>query len=183
MRRALERDLAAAILCTMLAAAAEAQSTVAIVDGPQPTTTLTAVVSDQARVQLPSGISFNATSVERPIESDAVSVLLDRIVLPTPTAQVRLSVQAAATSFTPPIAGVTTWDAADVSWTAGQWSNAEGGAGTLSPTTYSTIATSHADVSSSSTDGLFFTLAAKPTVTRAGNHTLAIVWKIEAIDP
>ena len=183
MWRTPDKSLAAAVISTVLVATVEAQSTVHIVDGPPPMTTLSAVVSDQARVQLPSGIRFNVSSVERPIASDAVSVVLDRVVLPTSTAQVRLAVQAATTGFTPPIAGATTWDASDVSWTAGQWSNAAGGAGTLSPTTYSAIATCHPDVSSCGTEELVFTLAAKPTVTSAGNHTLAIVWKVEALDP
>lgn len=183
MHRSWRTGFLAPAAFVMFAAAADAQSAVTVGEGPHATTTMSAMVSDQTRVHLPAGIAFNVTDVGRAIASDSVSILLDRIVLPTSTAQVRLSVQAAAPSFTPPVAGVTTWDAADVSWNEGQWSNASGAPGALSSSTYSAIVTCHADVSLCGTDRMSFTLAAKPAVSRAGNHTLTIVWKVEAIDP
>ena len=103
------------------------------------------------------------------------------IVLAAATNQLTISLQANAASFTPPVAGATTWAAGDVTWNAATWTNATGASGTLSNAAYNTVSTCTADTSTCSTTGLVFTLGAKPTVRRSGSHTIVVTWKFESI--
>lgn len=162
------------------AAAANAQTTVTLPDTSQ-TTTLTATVTDQARVTVPAGVTFNVSDVSTTTDSANASVTVSNIVLATAAKQLRVSLQAAAASFTPPVVAATTWAAGDVSWNAAAWTNAAGAAGTLSSAAYTPVATCTADVSSCSTNALVFTLAANAAVKRSGNHTLVVRWKFESI--
>jgi len=157
----------------------EAQSTVVLPDTSQ-TTVLTANVSEQATVTVPAGITFNVTNITVPTAASAASVTVSNIVLGTATKQLRLSVQGSAASFTPPVGGATTWSAGDVTWNAASWTNATGSSGTLSSASYNTVADCTADAANCSTTALVFTLAAKPTVKRSGNHTLTMTWKFES---
>ena len=178
--------LSAVILFSLVGGTAAAQTAVALPDAAQ-STTLTAAVTEQARVTLPAGISFNVTNVNSSTTEGNVPISVQNIVLSTATKQLRISLTANAASFTPPAAGATTWSASDVSWTAGpaggpnQWQNATGSAGTLSAAAYNTVATCTADTASCSITRLSFSLAAKPTVKRAGSHTLTVTWKFESI--
>ena len=146
-----------------------------------------AVEAEQARVTVPAGVSFNVTNVRSSTTHGDVAINVQNIVLSTATKQLRISLTANAASFTPPGAGATTWSASDVSWNAGpgggpnQWQNATGSTGTLSAAAYNTVATCNADTSSCSITKLSFTLGAKPTVKRAGSHTLIVTWKFESI--
>lgn len=169
-----------AVLTAAIAVAASAQTTVTLPDTSQ-TTTLTAAVADQARVTVPAGVAFTVNDVTTNSTSGAASVSVSNIVLATALKQLRLSVQAEAGAFTPPVGGAITWSAADVSWNAAVWTNAAGATGTLSNTAYNPVATCTADAASCSTAGLTFTLASKSTVKRSGNHTLTIRWKFESI--
>lgn len=166
----------------LLAAAgmAHAQTSVTLPDTSQ-TTTLTANVSEQARVTVPAGVSFNVADVTVATSAAGASVTVDSIVLATATKQLKVSLQANAASFTPPVGGATTWSASDVTWGVAAWTNGTGASGTLSNSTYNEVATCTADAASCSTTGLVFTLAAKPTVRRSGNHTLVVTWKFESI--
>ena len=157
-----------------------AQQSVALTDTSQ-TTTLTATVSEQARVTVPAGIAFNVTNVTASTAATAASVTVENIVLATATKQLRVSLQANAGSFTPPVVGATTWAAGDVTWNAPSWTNASGATGTLSNAAYTTVATCAADTAGCSTTGLVFTLGAKPTVKTSGDHTLVVTWKFESI--
>lgn len=168
---------AALLVVPMLAGA---QSTVTLPDTSQ-STTLTANVSEQAQVTVPAGVTFNVTDVASSTAASAASVTVDNIVLATATKQLKVSIQANASAFTPPVALATTWSASDVTWNASTWTNATGASGTLSDAAYGEVATCAADVASCSTTGLVFTLGAKSTVKRSGNHTLAITWKFESI--
>ena len=148
------------------------------------TTTITATVSEQASVSVPSGITFNVSDIASATNASAASVTLSNLVLATNTKQVKLSVKADAASFTAPAgsgAGAVTWAATDVSWGAPAWTNGTGATGTLSSTVFNTVATSDAAASGMSTTDLVFTLAGKNTVNRSGNHTLNITWKVESI--
>ena len=180
MRRKYARAgvLAAALLVG--SRALHAQQSVSLTDTSQ-TTTLTANVSEQARVTVPAGASFDVTDVSVGTAASAASISIDSIVLATATKQMRVSLQANAALFTPPVADETTWAAGDVTWNAATWTNATGASGTLGNTAYTEVATCAADAASCSTTGLVFTLGAKPTVTRAGNHTLVVTWKFESI--
>jgi len=159
---------------------AAAQTTVVLPDTSQ-TTTLTASVSDQARVTVPAGVTFAVNDITASTASSAVSVTVSNIVLATATKQLRMSLQANATSFTPPVGGATTWAAGDVSWNAASWTNGTGSSGALSSSAYTVVATCTADTSSCSTTGLTFTLAANTLVKRSGSHTLTVRWKFESI--
>jgi hypothetical protein len=171
----------AGIALTLAAAgAAAAQTTVALPDTSQ-TTTLTSVVNEQARVAVPATVSFNVTDVTSSTAASAASVTVSNIVLDTATKQLKVSIQANSASFTPPVAGATTWSASDVTWNAATWTNATGAAGTLSSSAFNEVATCDADAASCSTSGLVFTLAPKSTVKRSRNHTLSITWKFESI--
>ena len=162
------------------AQASYAQTTITLPDTSQ-TTALTAVVTEQAQVTVPAGVTFNVANVAANTLAAAASLSVQNIVLSSATRQLRVSIQANAASFTPPAVGATTWTAADVSWNAATWTNATGTAGTLTSSAYTAVATCTADVSDCSTTGLVFTLGARPTVRRAGNHTLVVTWRFEAI--
>jgi hypothetical protein len=177
--------MAGAVLC-MLSEAARAQTPITVPDTSQ-STTLTVAVSEQARVTVPAGISFDVANITTGTSSGDVAISVQNIVLTSATKQLRIALTANAGSFTPPVAGATTWAAGDVSWTAGpgggpnQWQNATGSAGTLSNSAYNPVATCNADTASCSIAKLTFTLASKPTVKRSGAHTLTVTWKFESI--
>lgn len=171
---------ALAALVLVPASASYAQTTIALPDTSQ-TTTLTAVVTEQAQVTVPAGVTFNVLNVGANTSAAAASVTVQNIVLSSATRQLRVSIQANAASFTPPAVGDTTWSASDVSWNAATWTNATGTAGALTNAAYTAVATCTADVSDCSTTGLVFTLAAQPAVRRAGNHTLVVTWRFEAL--
>lgn len=180
MRKLCFRAVAASVLMLSSTSAAYAQTSVQLTDTSQ-TTTLTATVSEQARVTVPAGVAFTVNNVAASTAATAAAVTIDSIVLATATKQLQVSLQASAASFTPPTVGATTWAAGDVSWNNPTWTNAAGAAGTLSNAAYTTVATCTADAAACSTTGLVFTLGAKPTVQRAGDHTLVVTWKFESI--
>jgi hypothetical protein len=182
-RRVCAMALASGLLAT---GTAGAQTTVALPDTGQ-ATTLTAAVAEQARVTVPASISFSVSDVNASTTQGSVAIAVQNIVLGTATKQLRISLSGNAASFTPPVAGATTWSASDVSWTAGPgggpnaWQNAIGSAGTLSSVAFNTVATCDPDATSCSIAKLSFTLAAKPTVKRSGAHTLTVTWRFESI--
>jgi hypothetical protein len=157
-----------------------AQQSVPLPDATQ-TTTLTATVSEQARVTVPAGVTFDVADVTASTAASGAAVTVSGIVLATATKQLQVSLQANAASFTPPVSGATTWSAGDVSWNAPSWTNGTGAAGTLDSAGYNTVATCTADATDCSTTALVFTLGAKPTVKRSGSHTMIVTWKFESI--
>ena len=180
MWRVCVRTAMVSALVLAAAANATAQTAVGLPDQTQPTT-LTATVSEQARVTVPANINFNVTNVSASTAASAASVTIQNIVLATDTKQLQVSLRADAASFTPPSVGDTTWDADDVSWNAATWTNATGASGTLTNSAFNTVATCAADVASCSTNGLTFTLGANTGVTRSGNHVLQVTWRFESI--
>jgi len=167
-------------LIAFAATTAQAQTTVTLPDTSQ-TTLLTATVSEQARIVVPASMAFSVANVASSTAASAATVTVDRIVLSSATKQLKISVQAAAASFTPPSVGATTWAASDVTWNAASWTRATGASGALSAVSFTQIATCDAGVADCSTTDLIFTLGAKPTVTRSGAHTLVVTWKVESI--
>lgn len=159
---------------------AHAQTAVVLPNTSQ-STTLTANVSEQARVTVPSGVTFNVTNIAASTAATGTSITADNIVLATATKQLQVSLQANAAAFTPPVGGATTWSAGDVTWNAAAWTNATGASGTMSNSAYNIVATCTADSATCSTTALVFTLGAKTTVKRSGNHTLVVTWKFESI--
>jgi hypothetical protein len=167
----------ALLLC---ASAASAQTIVVLPDTSQ-TTTVTVNVSEQVRVAVPAGITFNVTNVGSSTVASAASVAIDQIVLASATKELRVSLKANASSFTAPVPGDTTWSAADVSWNAATWTAAAGSAGTLDNAAFNTVATCNANTTACSTSALILTLGAQPNVQRSGAHTLTVTWKFESI--
>ena len=112
----------------------------------------------------------------------AASVTVDNIALATATKQLAITITPDALSFTSPGAGAT-WVSSDVTWGAATFSNAGvGSAGVLAGVaTDQLVATCAVNVAACSTTNLAFSLAAKPTVVNAGNHTLVITWKFASI--
>jgi hypothetical protein len=168
------------VLTFAIAGAAVAQTTVTLPDTSQ-TTTLTANVSEQARVTVPANVTFNVVDINRDTRASDASVTIDSIVLASDTKKLRILVRAAAASFTPPVAGATTWASSDVTWGVSNWTNGTGAAGTLVDVDYIEVATCNADVASCGTNNLAFTLRSKGSVRRSGNHTLNMSWKFESI--
>jgi hypothetical protein len=174
------RQAAFVLALVLCASAASAQTTVTLPYTSQ-TTVLTVNVSQQARVRVPAGITFNVTDVGSSTAASAASITVDQIVLASASSQLRVSVKADASSFTPPAPGETTWAAADVTWNAASWTAAAGSAGTLSNAAYNTVATCDVNASACSTSALVLTLGAQPGVQRSGTHTLTVTWKFESI--
>lgn len=179
MWRACVRPALTSAFVLGVAASASAQTTVGLPNQSQQTV-LTANVSEQARVTVPAGITFDVTSVAASTPASAASIAIDNIVLSTGTKQLQVSVQANAATFTSP-GSSTTWSAGDVTWNAPSWSNAAGSGGTLSNSAFNNVAQCSQGVSSCSTSGLVFTLAPNTGVTRSGSHTLVVSWKFESI--
>jgi hypothetical protein len=162
------------------ATVAEAQTTVQLPDESQQTT-LTASVTEQASVTVPANISFDVMDIAQDTAATAATVTVSNIVLATATKQLQISAKADSASFSPPVSGATTWSAADVSWNAASWTNAAGASGALSSSAFTEVASCDQDAATCSTTGLVFTLGAKTTVKRSGDHTLSVTWKFESI--
>lgn len=180
MWRACVRAASVPAFVLAFGAAASAQTSVGLPDQSQ-TTTLTASVAEQARVTVPASVSFSVTNVAASTSAAAASMTVQNIVLASGTKQLQVSVKANAANFTPPSVGATTWSASDVSWGSNAWTNATAAAGTLSDSSFNTVATCDAGASACSTAGLTFSLGAKSSVTRSGNHTLVVTWRFESI--
>lgn len=175
----------AALIMMAVPARLAAQTSVTLPNSSS-TTTLTAAVSEQARVTVPGAVTFNVTNVTASTGSGNLTVSIQNIVLATATKQFRISLRANAASFTPSVGGATTWLASDVTWSTpaggpNAWVNATRANGTLSSASYGTVADCSPDAASCSTTGLSFTLGAKSTVKRSGVHTLVITWRFESI--
>jgi len=173
------RGLSALFVCSLLAIASAEAQTVSLPDQ-SATTTLTAIVSEQATVSVPTDVTFNVTNIGAATTATA-SVTVSNIVLANATKRIKVSLQAAAASFTPPAVGAATWAPADVTWNASTWTNATGASGTLSSGAFTEVATCTADAASCTTNDLTFTLGANSAVKRSGNHTLVVRWKVEVI--
>ena len=167
------------LLATAAVTAAEAQTTVRLPDTSLTTPLITEAL-DTAVVTVPSGVAFAVRNVQASSAASAASLSVTSILIPL-TGRVKISVQAGAAQFTPPVAGAATWSAADVSWNAAAWSNGAGAAGTLTGAAFHQVATCSAGVLACSTTGLVFSLGPKPAVKISGHHGLTIVWKFEAI--
>ena len=181
MKNLFVRTSVIAAVAALSAGVASAQTTVALPDTSQ-TTTLTANVSEQARVTVPAGITFNVTNTSAITTAAAASVTVDNIALATATKQLAITITPEALSFTSAGAGAT-WVSSDVTWNAATFSNAGvGSAGVLAGVaTDQLVATCAVNVAACSTTTLAFSLAAKPAVVNAGNHTLVIRWKFASI--
>lgn len=147
-------------------------------------TTLTATVSEQVTVSIGTTAAFAVTNIGATTPATAPVVVSASNIVLDPTKSLLISVSANAAAFTPS-AGGTTWDASAVSWAAASSAPtaAVAASGTLSNTaaTFVPVAECTADVAACSVSPLFL-LAAKPTITLPGSHSLVVSWKFESID-
>jgi hypothetical protein len=181
MRNAFVRTSMIVALTAISAGLASAQEVVVLPGNAISTTLLTAIVSDQARITIPSAVTFNVTNIAAATVASGVSFLADNIVLSSASATLNISLIGNAATFTVPAASAT-WAVADVSWGVAAFTAGTAVAGTLAATAVP-FATCAAAVATCGTAGstLVFTLAPKPTVTRSGNHTLTMTWKVTSI--
>ena len=93
----------------------------------------------------------------------------------------RISVKAVASSFTPP-AGPSI-PASKVSWSIVSAQNGTGYNGTLSSTAYTIVYQSVPEPSSGSVSLTWSLAAPGASGLRAGNHTLSLTWRLEAVVP
>lgn len=152
----------------------------AVVTTGSDTTTLTAVVSAQARITVPSTVTFNVTNIAAATTAAGVSFLADNIVSSSASGALTISLSGASV-FTAPVASPT-WAVADVSWGAAAFTAGTAVLGTLAATDV-LFATCTAGVATCGTTGstLIFTLAPNTAVTRSGNHTLIMTWKFLSV--
>lgn len=175
------RAFEATLLVVFLSSTAFAQAAVTLPDTSQ-TTTLNANVAEQAKVQVPATVNFAVNDISAITYSSGQSVTITNIALSTGTKQLKISLQANAANFTPPVALAATWAASAISWDSDDvWTNASQATGTLSSSAYTQVATCTADAAACSTTGMVFNLAANTSVKRSGTHSLVVTWKFEAI--
>jgi hypothetical protein len=181
VRKVFVRTATIIALSVTTAGLASAQEVVTMPGNASSLTTLTAVVSDQARIYVPSTVTFNVTNIAAATVASGVSFLADNIVLSSASATLNVSLIGNAATFTAPLASPT-WAVADVSWGLAAFTAGTSAAGTLAATPVA-VFTCAAAVATCGTTGssLVFTLAPKTTVTRSGNHTLTMTWKFASI--
>jgi hypothetical protein len=168
-------------LTAITATLASAQTTVGLPDTSQ-STTLSADVSEQARITVPGTLHFAVTNTSA-ITNASAAVTVTNIALASAAKQLQISVKADSLTFTPSVVGGTTWASSDVSWDAVVFSNAGvGTAGALAGVaTYGIVQTCAVNVTECSTVALPFHLAAKPAVNYSGSHTLSMTWKFASL--
>lgn len=164
----------------LLASAASAQIPVTLPGGGL-TTTLTAVVSDQANVSVPDAVTFFVDDATISTDALAAQLRVENIVVPSETTTLRILAKASAPTFAPPRPGATTWSASDVTWKTSAWTSATSAAGQLTHDSFTSIATCSEGAPSCGTSSLVFTLAPKKSVA-SGEHQLLLIWKIESLD-
>lgn len=174
------------IALSTTAAFAAGPTVVTLPDEATMSSSLSADVSEQCSIEVPTTINFDVKNIAVDTLSGSQDVTIKNIVLASALTKLKLSIQADAAGFTTPNGG-TTWVPADIAWTAATWSGdaaltGTGSAGTaLANDSFQTVATSAATSSVCSTTNLVFTLKKNESVTRSGSHTLAVTWKVESI--
>ncbi|MCL6518270.1 MAG: hypothetical protein K6T99_00390 [Armatimonadetes bacterium] len=174
----------AVILSMMLANSGLWAAVVTLPDTSQ-TTTFTATVAEQANVTVPASVTFSVNDVSTSTNSANQTVSATSIVL-SDGKKLRIEIAPNAANFTPPSGGSVTWASSDISWNAPSWTGGTGNAASMSDAvgTYTKVADmSTANASEVSTNALVFTLAAKSTVDRAGDHTLQATWRFSSFTP
>ena len=132
-------------------------------------TTLTAYVSEQAIVSMPSSASFQLDDASD--SAAVVSASVREMALDTPSA-LRISVKSDPADSAPAPAG-------SVRWSADGWVNATGHSDTLTGDAYTEVATAASDAASLSTTNLTFRLAGGGKVKPMRDRTVRMSWKVE----
>lgn len=132
-------------------------------------------------ISVPPAVSFMVTDVVQATSGfpSPATVSFSNATLDDGKA-LRISVQADASSFTPPAGAAI--PAANVSWSVLGAAGGVGSGGTLSATSFGLVYQSNPNTVSGHVD-LAWTLAAPGSGIRAGRHHLTIRWKVESITP
>jgi len=139
----------------------------------------TASAQESVTISLPATVTFTVSDVSSTTAADIdpVTVQFSGAVL-NPSRVLRISVIADSSTLAGP--GGSTIPVSAVSWTVSGAAGGSGTPGTLSSSSYSGVFQSTQAAVSGSFD-LSFTLAAVPGTLRAGNHTVRVRWKLEAL--
>ena len=168
------------VVTLVLGVSGMAGAAVVTLEDTSQTTTFTATVAEQANVTVPATVPFTVNNVS--ISTTGTGDVSATTIVLTNGNALKISLSGNAASFTAATGGTITWAVGDVSWVAGTWTNGTGTPGTLANGSYIEVAHSNANASSTSST-ITFTLAAKATVDRAGDHTLIATWKFESYTP
>ena len=139
----------------------------------------TAVAQESVTISLPATVTFTVSDVSSVTSADIdpVTVQFSGAVL-NPSRVLRISVIADSSTLAGP--GGSTIPVSAVSWTVSGATGGSGTAGTLRSSSYSRVFQSTPQAVAGSFD-LSFTLAPVPGTLRAGNHTVTVRWKLEAV--
>ena len=180
----INKVLSLSIVSLAIAAAAGADTTTTIgldSENTSRTTTVTATVEQQATVTVPAAIAFDVTNVGADTASSSASLVTVTSLMLTPGNSLKISVSTAATTFDG--SGGTPFDASDVRWTGGSWTNATphaSGTGGLSSTA-NEVATCTANATACNTGDATFSLKAHAGVTRLGAQALTMTWHFASL--
>jgi hypothetical protein len=168
------------VAALIAAAATPAQAVTVTLPDSSLSTVVQLSLLDTATVTVPATLTFVVNDITSATAATAAVTVTG---LSLGTAHLQISLQANAAAFTPPSVGATTWNAGDISWTAGTWTNGTGSAGTLTSSAFNIVATCNAGflVTGCNNAAIGFTLAAKPGVKISGSHTLTMTWKFASI--
>lgn len=130
---------------------------------------------------LPSAVGFGVTNVSQstigtPDPTTASFTIVNLLLFHV----LRVSVRADS-NFVPP--GGTAIPASTVSWTTSNASGGTGSNGTLSTSSYGQVFQSSAGLLGLCSVDIRWTMAAPGAAIRAGNHTMVVRWRLEAIVP
>jgi hypothetical protein len=139
-----------------------------------------AAAQETVAITVPSTVSFMVNDVSRSTSGVPNLTTISFLAILIPGKSLRVSVQASAAGFTPPSGP--SIPASNVSWNNLGASGGTGWNGTLGSASYTLVFQSDPLTSSGHVD-LGWTLAAPGRGIRAGNHQLAIRWKVESIVP
>jgi hypothetical protein len=139
----------------------------------------TASAQESVTIALPTTVTFSVPDVSSATLADLapVTVQFSGAVL-NPSRVLRISIIADSSTLAGP--GGSTIPVSAVSWTVSGAAGGSGTPGTLSSSSYSRVFQSTQNAVSGSFD-LTFTLAPVPGTLRAGNHTVTVRWKLEAL--
>lgn len=142
-----------------------------------------AVAQETVQVVLPTSVTFSVFDVSTSAAGSPNPTRLEfsSIDLQAGNA-LRVSVQAEASTFTPPAPGGTEIPASKVSWTTSGAQGGGGTSGTMSDTSYGQVFQSTTSASSAQVD-VHWTLASIGGGVRAGFHDLTLRWKLESVTP
>jgi hypothetical protein len=142
----------------------------------------TALGVEWVNITLPSAVSFAVTNATIATTGTPNPTQISFSLLSVLTGHaLRISIQANASTFTPP-AGTATIPASNVSWTTSGAVNGTGYSGTLSSVAPVRVFQSTAGRTTGSVN-LIWQLAAPGSAIRAGSHTLVARWILESVVP